>query len=90
MIRRPELSLQRTKRSIAIGGHKTCICLEDAFWHSLKEISAQEGTPVSQLVNRIDEGRDHANLSSAIRLHVLDYYRRRLVELGRTMKQRRL
>ena len=89
MIRRPELSLQRTKRSIVIGRHKTSIGLEDAFWHSLKEIAAQEGTPVSQLVNRIDMGRDHANLSSQSGYHVLDYYRLRLVELGLTMKQRR-
>ena len=89
MIRRSELS-QRTKRSIVIGGHKTSIGLEDAFWHSLKKIAAQEGTPVSQLVNRIDKGRNHANLSSAIRLYILDYYRRRLVELGLSLKQRRL
>lgn len=90
MILRPELSFQRTKRSIVIAGHKTRISLEDAFWHSLKKIAAQEGMPVRQLVNHIDIGRDHANLSSAIRLYVLDYYRRRLVELGLTVKQRRL
>jgi predicted DNA-binding ribbon-helix-helix protein len=76
MIRRPELSLQRTKRSIVIAGHKTSIALEDAFWLSLKEIAAEEGTPVSQLVNRIDGDRDHGNLSSTVRLYVLEHYRR--------------
>ena len=50
MIRRPELSLQRTKRSIVVQGHKTSLSLETAFWLALKEIAAQEGTPVSQLV----------------------------------------
>ena len=76
MIRRPELSLPRMKRSIVIAGHKTSIGLEDAFWHSLMEIAAQEGTPDRQLVNRIDSDREHANLSSAIRLSLLDHYRR--------------
>lgn len=53
---------------------QTSIGLEDAFWFSLKEIAAQEGTPVNQLVNRIDGDRDHGNLSSRLRLFVLDYY----------------
>jgi predicted DNA-binding ribbon-helix-helix protein len=88
MIRRPELSLQRTKRSIVVDGHKTSIRLEDAFWHSLKEIAAHEGIPVHQLVKRIDGDRDHANLSSHLRLYVLEHYRG-LVDLGLTVKQKR-
>jgi len=51
-----------TKRSIRLGAHNTSIGLEDAFWLSLKEIAAQQGTPISQLVARIDTDREHANL----------------------------
>jgi predicted DNA-binding ribbon-helix-helix protein len=76
VIRRPELSLQRTKRSIVVQGHKTSLSLETGFWLATKEIAAQEGTPVSKLVARIDTDREHANLSSTIRVYVLDYYRR--------------
>jgi predicted DNA-binding ribbon-helix-helix protein len=74
MRRRPQL--QRLKRSIVIAGHKTSLSLEAAFWVSFKEIAAQEGVSVAALVNRIDTDRDHANLSSVIRLYVLDRYRR--------------
>jgi predicted DNA-binding ribbon-helix-helix protein len=64
------------KRSIAIDGHLTSITLEDDFWTALQEISAAKGVRVSELVATIDHGREHANLSSAIRLYVLDYYQR--------------
>jgi predicted DNA-binding ribbon-helix-helix protein len=63
------------KRSIVIGEHKTSLTLEDDFWLSLKEIAAEEGVMVAALVGRIDTDRDHANLSSAIRLFVLEHYR---------------
>lgn len=75
MIRRPELSLQKTKRSIVISGHKTSLSLEAGFWLSLKEIAAQERASLSALVTRIDTDREHGNLSSTIRLYVLNYYR---------------
>lgn len=75
MNRRPELSFQRTKRSIVIAGHKTSLSLEAGFWLSLKEIAAREGVSLTALVARIDSDREHANLSSAIRLFVLDHYR---------------
>jgi predicted DNA-binding ribbon-helix-helix protein len=81
MIRRPELRSQLLKRSIALGGHKTSISVEAAFWVSLKEIAAYEMISVPELVTRIDTDRRHANLSSAVRLYVLDHYRR-LVEQG--------
>jgi predicted DNA-binding ribbon-helix-helix protein len=53
----------------------TSVHLEDAFWVALKEIAAAQGTPVGRLVATIDSERQHANLSSAVRLFVLDYYR---------------
>ena len=64
-----------SKRSIVIAGHKTSVSLEDGFWSSLKEIAAQRGMTVAELVGAIDRDREHANLSSAIRLFVLGVYR---------------
>jgi predicted DNA-binding ribbon-helix-helix protein len=66
------------KRSIVIAGHKTSVSLEDAFWSGLKDIAAMRATTLSELVASIDQGRHAGNLSSAIRLFVLDYYRARL------------
>ncbi len=63
------------KRSIVVAGHKTSVSLEDAFWSGLKEIAAERGMTLSELVATIDTGRDHGNLSSAIRLFVLGHYR---------------
>jgi predicted DNA-binding ribbon-helix-helix protein len=63
------------KRSIVIAGHKTSVSLEDKFWKSLKEIAAERGMTLAQLVATIDGNRQHANLSSAIRLFVLGVYR---------------
>jgi predicted DNA-binding ribbon-helix-helix protein len=63
------------KRSIVIAGHKTSVSLEDAFWIGLKEIAHGRDMTLSDLVASIDTGRSEGNLSSAIRLFVLDYYR---------------
>jgi len=63
------------KRSIVIAGHKTSVSLEDAFWQGLKEIATERGMTLSDLVATIDTGRPAGNLSSAIRLFVLDHYR---------------
>lgn len=64
------------KRSIVIGGHKTSVSLEDAFWQCLKQIAVARNTTLSELVAAIDADRHQGNLSSAIRLFVLDHYRR--------------
>jgi predicted DNA-binding ribbon-helix-helix protein len=63
------------KRSIVIAGHKTSVSLEDAFWTGLKEIAAKRDFTLSDMVAAIDQDRQHGNLSSAIRLFVLDHYR---------------
>ena len=63
------------KRSIVIAGHKTSVSLEDAFWKGLKDIAIVLNITLSDLVASIDSGRAGGNLSSAIRLFVLDYYR---------------
>jgi predicted DNA-binding ribbon-helix-helix protein len=64
------------KRSIVVGGHKTSVSLEDAFWTGIKEIAAGHRLTLSDMVAEIDAERQHGNLSSAIRLFVLDFYRR--------------
>jgi predicted DNA-binding ribbon-helix-helix protein len=66
---------QVVKRSIVIAGHKTSVSLEDAFWKGLKEIAGTRHMTLSDLVSTIDSERQHGNLSSAIRLFVLDHYR---------------
>jgi predicted DNA-binding ribbon-helix-helix protein len=63
------------KRSVIIAGHKTSVSLEDAFWSGLKQIASGCDRTLSDMVAGIDSGRAHGNLSSAIRLFVLDHYR---------------
>jgi predicted DNA-binding ribbon-helix-helix protein len=63
------------KRSVRIAGHATSVSLEAAFWQGLCDIAALRGLSVNALLTLIDAGRD-GNLSSAIRLFVLDSARR--------------
>ena len=62
------------KRSIVLAGHKTSVSLEDEFWNGMKEIAKQRFTTVSKLAGSIDTQRQEGNLSSALRLFVLDFY----------------
>ena len=63
------------KRSIVIAGHKTSVSLEDAFWKGLKEIAQGDHVTLSDMVDNIDKLRRQGNLSSALRLFVLDRFR---------------
>jgi predicted DNA-binding ribbon-helix-helix protein len=63
------------KRSVVIAGHKTSVSLEDAFWRALREIAAARKMTLSDLVSSIDAERKQANLSSAIRLFILEFHR---------------
>jgi predicted DNA-binding ribbon-helix-helix protein len=67
------------KRSIVVAGHKTSVSIEEAFWNGMKEISALRNMTLSELVGEIDGNRQRGNLSSAIRLFVLDYFKNRAV-----------
>ena len=60
------------KHSLVIAGHRTSISLEDAFWQALRRLAAGQGRKVGDLVAQIDAARGTANLSSAIRVHVLE------------------
>jgi predicted DNA-binding ribbon-helix-helix protein len=62
------------KRSVAIHGHRTSLSLEGAFWEALTHIAGLRGLAISALVSEIDDQRDpDGNLSSALRLHVLEW-----------------
>ena len=74
-IESPDKTQKPDKRSIVIDGHKTSVSLEDAFWHDLKNIAHTQQATLSELVARIDETRERGNLSSAIRLFVLEHFR---------------
>jgi predicted DNA-binding ribbon-helix-helix protein len=81
---------QVIKRSILIAGHRTSVSLEDAFWHGLKEIASIRDMTLSDLVAAIDSARHHGNLSSVIRLFVLDFYREQIAEYEKRSKTREL
>jgi predicted DNA-binding ribbon-helix-helix protein len=66
------------KRSIVVGGHKTSVSIEDDFWAALREIALRDRATLSGLVGSIDSQRQQGNLSSAVRLFVLNDYRRRI------------
>jgi predicted DNA-binding ribbon-helix-helix protein len=65
------------KRSIILSGHNTSVSLEDAFWEGLKDIAKNRRTTLSDLIGSIDLDREHGNLSSALRLFVLNHYQAR-------------
>jgi predicted DNA-binding ribbon-helix-helix protein len=77
---KPKMKSLIVKRSVVLGGHKTSVSLEDAFWKSLKGIATSGKMTVSELLTAIDSGRHHGNLSSAIRLFVLNFYREQLLD----------
>jgi predicted DNA-binding ribbon-helix-helix protein len=66
------------KRSVILNGHSTSVSLEDAYWEEVRAMAAREGVPVAALIERIDRSRQGGNLSSAIRIAVLDDYRVRI------------
>ena len=70
------------KRSIVVNGHKTSVSLEEAFWIGVKDISAELNKTLSELVGEIDTQRQQGNLSSALRLFVLDHFKTRALGLA--------
>lgn len=68
-----EAPLQFVKRSISIRGHRTSISLETAFWTRLKRLAEARGQSLSATVADIDAARGEANLSSAIRVAILEF-----------------
>jgi len=79
MVVKRKLPQQTLKRSVVVNDHRTAVSLEEAFWTALHEIATAKRARLSELVTAInrDRDRDRTNLSSAIRVHVLDYYRQK-------------
>ena len=65
------------KRSVLVAGHKTSVSLEGAFWNALGDIATARGISINRLITEIDAGRT-GNLSSAIRVYVLELLRERV------------
>src|SRR5262245_8315063 len=63
------------KHSVYVGGHNTSVSLEDEFWRALQEIANRANIPLAKLLSQIDGDRTNFNLSSAIRVFVLNYFR---------------
>ena len=68
------MSGNSTKRSVYIDGHKTSISLENEFWDALREIARQKNFSASALIATIAKSKNSDNLSSAIRVFVLDHF----------------
>lgn len=64
------------KRSVRIAGHMTSISLEEPFWDALKDLAKRQNISLSVLIGKVDETRDSANLSSALRVYVLEQARK--------------
>jgi predicted DNA-binding ribbon-helix-helix protein len=64
------------RHSIVLAGHRTSVSLEDEFWSGLREIADRRDKSASHLIATINANRKNANLSSAIRLFVLNFYQK--------------
>jgi predicted DNA-binding ribbon-helix-helix protein len=62
-------------RSVRIGGRRTSMRLESQFWDALRDVAAREHSDVGEICTRIAKGARYANLSSAVRVAMMDYYR---------------
>jgi len=67
------------KHSVTVAGHRTSISLEEAFWSALKQLAAERGSSAHALIEEIDRDR-RGNLSSAIRVYVLERLQARCAE----------
>lgn len=52
--------------------HQTSISLEEEFWTELQNIAHNKNISINQLVTEIDSKREQENLSSAIRIYILN------------------
>jgi predicted DNA-binding ribbon-helix-helix protein len=65
------------KHSLTLRGHRTSVTLEPAFWQAFRAIAAEKDMAINVLAAQIDASRDpETGLASAIRVHVLEHYRK--------------
>jgi predicted DNA-binding ribbon-helix-helix protein len=70
-INRPNVN---RKRSVVVSKKRTSVSLEDSFWISLQAIVRMEHTTIEQFIEKIERKRETPNLSSNLRIAVLEYY----------------
>ncbi len=75
--RLPRSSTRPVKRSLTIAGHRTSISLEEPFWQALQQVAREKRKPLASLIFQIDAQRNKTNLSSAIRVYLLEHFRER-------------
>ena len=63
------------KRSINLAGHDTSVTLEGEFWNALQDIARSKRVSIPVLIDQIDKDRSGSNLSSSVRLFVLEYFK---------------
>ena len=78
------------KRSVIIDGRKTSVSLEDEFWKSLRAIADKRGETLTRLVTGINASRQNANLSSCLRIFVLEFYKEQSVQQSQAFQQRQI
>ncbi|MGA7430386.1 MAG: ribbon-helix-helix domain-containing protein [Xanthobacteraceae bacterium] len=61
------------RHSIVFRGRKTSVSLEAPFWAALQKIAGERRQTLSATVTFISEQRESINLSSAVRVFVLDH-----------------
>ncbi|MGM5025170.1 ribbon-helix-helix domain-containing protein [Tardiphaga sp. 862_B3_N4_1] len=71
------------KHSVLIDGARTSISLESAFWRALKHLAAERSMSLGELVSEIGPAAGRGNLSSAIRVHLLNYYQQKADQIAR-------
>jgi predicted DNA-binding ribbon-helix-helix protein len=60
------------KRSLTISRHRTSLSLEPEFWQALRDAALKRRISLAALVSEIDQSRGERNLSSAIRVWILN------------------
>jgi predicted DNA-binding ribbon-helix-helix protein len=78
------------KHSVNVDGHRTSISLEAAFWTALKDIAQERSETLQHLITSIDAKRKAANLSSVLRVFVLEFYKDQLVRQQAAFEQREI
>jgi predicted DNA-binding ribbon-helix-helix protein len=77
------------KHSVVIGGHKTSVSLEQPFWSAVRELAESRAMTISDLLREIDQNRRNANLSSAVRVFVLENVRQNAAAAEMTRQNNR-
>ena len=61
------------KHTVKVNGHDTSVFIEEEFWLELKEISKLKKRSISGIITDVDKNKKTQNLSSAIRLYILNH-----------------